>query len=169
MANSSTNKNIISTVGGILQAVTAVKSDTWQQTPTANTWYSVTGLNVSITPTRSDSTILLFATVSFNNSGTVGSSQALKFYDTTNAVDIGVNSGGTYPATVAWENPNTSVQQGVQMVAAVASSNTSARTYEVQALASTTTGIGVNRRGNADGDTASILRGWSNIIAIEVI
>ena len=52
--------------GGIIQVKHTTKTDTWTH-PTPYTSYSqVTGLDVTITPTRSDSKILVTASVSFS-------------------------------------------------------------------------------------------------------
>ena len=52
--------------GGIIQVKHTTKTDPWEH-PTPNATYAkVTGLDVSITPTRSDSKILIMASVNFS-------------------------------------------------------------------------------------------------------
>ena len=52
--------------GGIIQVKNTTKTDPWAHPGTYSNYEQVTGLNVSITPTRADSKILITASVNFS-------------------------------------------------------------------------------------------------------
>ena len=52
--------------GGIIQVKHTTKTDPWTHSGTYTTYEQVTGLNVTITPTRSDSKILITASVNYS-------------------------------------------------------------------------------------------------------
>ena len=52
--------------GGIIQVKHTTKTDTWSHPGTYITYAQVTGLDVTITPTRSDSKILITASVNYS-------------------------------------------------------------------------------------------------------
>lgn len=52
-------KPLVNNSGGIIQVVQTVKTDPWSAAGGATTWYAVTGLSASITPTSSSSKILV--------------------------------------------------------------------------------------------------------------
>ena len=52
--------------GGIIQVKHTTKTDPWEHSGTYINYEQVTGLNVTITPTRSDSKILITASVSYS-------------------------------------------------------------------------------------------------------
>ena len=49
--------------GGIIQVVSAAKTDAWSQTTSGTTVYDVTGLSVNITPTSASSKVFIMAMV----------------------------------------------------------------------------------------------------------
>ena len=52
-------KPLVNNSGGIIQVVSTVKTDPWSGAGGATTWYAVTGLTASITPTTTSSKILV--------------------------------------------------------------------------------------------------------------
>ena len=136
--------------GKILQVVSTTKADTFSTTSTS--MVDITGLSVSITPTATTSTILVFMNVM--NSHSSGSNAMNSFNLVRASTAIGQPSGGTDTATT-----QSNVVASSYLVNAVgftvdSPNTTSATTYKVQMrVTNTTTGF-VNRRGDNANITA---------------
>jgi hypothetical protein len=136
--------------GKILQVVSTTKLDSFSTTSTS--MVDVTGLSVSITPTASTSTILVFMNVM--NSHSSGSNAMNSFNLVRGSTAIAQPSAGTDIATT-----QSNVVASSYLVNAVgftvdSPATTSATTYKVQMrVTGTTTGY-VNRRGDNSNITA---------------
>jgi hypothetical protein len=83
-------------VSSILQVVSTTKSDTFSTTSTAYT--PITGLSVTITPSSTNSKIMIFATVSIGASATIAAPR-LRFTRNGSAVGVGDLVGSRAQAT----------------------------------------------------------------------
>ena len=158
-----------SAVGGgkILQVVQATKNDTWSASVASAGSSAITDLAVTITPSSTSSTILLF--------GMVNGTQA-----TNGRFAVGIHRGatvlGTYDSPglrtgVFGQNsrPDSYIVNTVSIAFQDSPASTSAQTYQAYAynLVSATRTMYVNRSA-ADDNTAYAIRTFPNLTAVEV-
>ena len=151
--------------GKVAQVVSTSKTDTF--TSTATTFADITGLSVSITPTAATSKVLVIAQVSGSMDTGVASLFFRMVRDST-AINIGDTAGSRSRATFGFSNTI-----ATELVVGNASfldspATTSAITYKMQAMNSTTGTFYINRVKN-DPDTASIPRAASSITVMEIL
>lgn len=149
---------------GVLQVKSTTKTDTF--TMASSTFADITGLSVSITPTRTSSQILIIATV--NLVGLNASSTAqLRFVRDSTAIALGDAAGNRTRVTagmVAQDN-STMIPGAASFLDSPAS--TSALSYKVQIRSDGSNTVYVNRT-QFDADTAAYTRGVSTITVMEV-
>ena len=119
--------------GGIVQ-VKYVMSDTQQNFGnTSNAYQNITNLALAFTPVRSDSIIHVRTTFNvhvYTDQNWDEAFASFRLYDSTNSTNLNETA-----VTNRWGNSNSNgrIQCDVTMDAFVGASNTSARTYQVQA------------------------------------
>lgn len=155
--------------GGVLQVVSANKTDTF--TLSSQTWTDIPGLSVSITPTSSNSRILITASVTIGVSTDFGYIRLLR--DST-VINVGDAAGSRPRVTGAFGSyttaPGTNYNMSQVPVSFVDSPATiSPVTYKFQLRSGATAAAVYINRTSEDRDTANYeWRTPSNIILMEI-
>ena len=153
--------------GGIIQVKSVIKTDTFTTDSTSYT--DVTGLSVSITPTRSDSKILIMMHVQMGHTNYV--SGFLRLVRDSTAIAVGTGVGSRNACTVCMsDDPTDDELNSLSMTFLDSPSTTSSTTYKVQmnTEGSGNTGyVHVNRSGE-DADNNQNGRTCSTITVMEV-
>ena len=153
--------------GGIIQVKQTVKTDTFTSSSTSYT--DITGLSVSITPTRSDSKILVMMHVNLGHTNYV--SGFLRLMRDSTAISVADAAGNRIVSTVAMADDP--VDDEINCYSATfldSPSTTSATTYKVQLTTESSGNTGevyVNRSGE-DADNVQNARTVSSITVMEV-
>ena len=153
--------------GGIIQVKQTVKTDTFTSSSTSYT--DITGLSVSITPTRSDSKILVMMHVNLGHTNYV--SGFLRLMRDSTAISVADAAGDRIVSTVAMADDP--VDDEINCYSATfldSPSTTSATTYKVQLTTESSGNTGevyVNRSGE-DADNVQNARTVSSITVMEV-
>jgi hypothetical protein len=136
----------------------------------SQTWFDVTGLSVSITPTAASSKILIFGFVNFGSS-TTGNLLYMQIVRDSTAVGIGTGSTGSRSVvTNGGISPHTDTNQTMTMPYNFLDTpnTTSQITYKIQGKQNNSPSTIYANRTGADSDTAFSARPISTITAIEV-
>jgi len=151
--------------GSVLQVVQATKTDSFSTT--SNSFVDITGFSASITPTSATSKILVLSTVSAaGNHGTCG--YYLKLVRGSTDIFIGDAAGSRVRTTGSNINSDNNFFNTNGFIFLDSPATTSSTTYKFQIATSFGTNtIGVNRSVN-DTDNASIGRGASSIVLLEI-
>ena len=154
--------------GGIIQVKSVAKTDTFSSNSTSYT--DVTGLSVSITPTRADSKILVMMHVQIGHDSNVAG--FLRLMRDSTAIAVATDAGSSRNvATVAMaDDPTDDEINSLSMTFLDSPSTTSSTTYKVQMITegSGNTGyVHVNRSGE-DTDNNQNGRTCSTITVMEV-
>ena len=153
--------------GGIIQVKQTVKTDTFTSSSTSYT--DITGLSVSITPTRSDSKILVMIHVNLGHTNYV--SGFLRLMRDSTAISVADADGSRIVSTVAMaDDPSADEINCYSATFLDSPSTTSATTYKVQLTTESSGNTGevyVNRSGQ-DADNVQNARTVSSITVMEV-
>ena len=153
--------------GGIIQVKSVSKTDTFSSNSTSYT--DVTGLSVSITPTRADSKILVMMHVQIGHDSDVAG--FLRLMRDSTAIAVGTDVSSRIASTVAMaDDPTDDEINSTSITFLDSPSTTSSTTYKVQmnTEASGNTGyVHVNRSGE-DADNNQNGRTCSTITVMEV-
>ena len=153
--------------GGIIQVKQTVKTDTFTSSSTSYT--DITGLSVSITPTRADSKILVMMHVNLGHTNYV--SGFLRLMRDSTAISVADAAGNRIVSTVAMADDP--VDDEINCYSATfldSPSTTSATTYKVQLTTESSGNTGevyVNRSGE-DANNVQNARTVSSITVMEV-
>ena len=153
--------------GGIIQVKQTVKTDTFTTSSTSYT--DITGLSVSITPTRADSKILVMMHVNLGHTNYV--SGFLRLMRDSTAISVADAAGSRIVSTVAMADDP--VDDEINCYSATfldSPSTTSSTTYKVQLTTESSGNTGevyVNRSGE-DADNVQNARTVSSITVMEV-
>jgi hypothetical protein len=156
---------------GILQVVSTAKTDTFSTSST--TFTALTGLSASITPSSTNSKILIICLVSYGTSSRVGYPK-IRFMRDSTAVGVGASVGSRLQATTGLdtEAPSDGAAAGIHGSAfgsfLDSPSSTSSITYSVEI--GTTAGTVLVNRSSTDTDNGTIAnaRTISSITLMEV-
>jgi len=153
--------------GGIIQVKSVTKTDAYQK-PSGTSFVDVPGLSVSITPTRSDSKILVMYDLSWSTS--TGHISCRLMRDST-AIKVGDASSNRTQATGQWHHSG-SDQYDIAQVAGThmdSPATASAVTYKMQVGTpySTSYDLRVNYQGD-DTNAAWVGRTASSITVMEI-
>jgi hypothetical protein len=154
--------------GKIVQVVSTAKTDTF--TTNSATFTTVTGLSATITPTSTNSTIMVFGQISV---GLVSSSEHMgHFKITRGGTDFYVGAAAGSRVRAVFGGYQASNMRDLllsnSIIALDSPASTSALTYQVEARrGALSTTIAVNRSG-FDADGADMARGASSITLMEV-
>ena len=147
--------------GSILQVVQGTpKTDTFSTTST--TPVDITGLNVTITPSSTNSKILVYAGV---NCGSSSNFVGLYLVRGSTQIFLGDTAGNRDRVSIAYITDNNRPSAQTLMFLDEPAT-TSATTYKMQITTNASTSY-VNRASN-ESDNEAYMRGASNMIAIEV-
>ena len=149
--------------GGVIQVKSVTKTDPF--TTASTSYVDVTGISVTITPTRSDSKIFVLLTSCGNTNGSKGYGRLMR--DST-AIAVGDADGSTVQATFDMNNAGAS-NRGASYVGQILDSpaTTSATTYKLQVRHENGSGnININRINSTD-DSAVAGRYSSTITLME--
>ena len=153
--------------GGIIQVKSVTKTDAYQK-PSGTSFVDVPGLSVSITPTRSDSKILVMYDLSWSTSSGHISCRLMR--DST-AIKIGDASSNRTQATGQWHHSGSDQYDTAQVAGTHMDSpaTASAVTYKMQVGTpySTSYDLRVNYQGD-DTDASWVGRTASSITVMEV-
>ena len=153
--------------GGIIQVKQTVKTDTFTSSSTSYT--DITGLSVSITPTRSDSKILVMMHVNLGHTNYV--SGFLRLMRDSTAISVADAAGDRIVSTVAMaDDPSADEINCYSATFLDSPSTTSSTTYKVQLTTESSGNTGevyVNRSGQ-DADNVQNARTVSSITVMEV-
>ena len=153
--------------GGIIQVKSVTKTDAYQK-PSGTSFVDVPGLSVSITPTRSDSKILVMYDLSWSTSSGHISCRLMR--DST-AIKIGDASSNRTQATGQWHHSGSDQYDTAQVAGTHMDSpaTASAVTYKMQVGTpySTSYDLRVNYQGD-NTDAAWVGRTASSITVMEI-
>ena len=151
-------------VGKLLQVFSTTKTDTFTSSSTSYT--DITGLSVSITPTRSDSKILIFANVHGIGDG---STQAyLRFMRDSTAICVATDVGSRVSATLGSMHYDQSNDVNhCSQTFLDSPSTTSSVTYKIQCRTQGSGNIYINRS-DTDANDSTSGRFTSSITVMEV-
>ena len=156
--------------GGIIQVKSVTKTDTYSK-PSGTSFLDIPGLSVDITPTRSDSKILVMYDVCW---GIDNGHASLRLMRDSTAIKIGDGSGSRTRATGHWHYGGSNSQDQYDIVQHSGTfldspSTTSAVTYKMQVGTpySSNYTVDINRSGN-DSNAAWEARTASTITVMEV-
>jgi len=137
---------------------------------TAGTYYDVSGLSVSITPTASTSKVLISGQIQVAN-GTTNTTMNARIMRDTTAVGVGSSPGSRVNSTVGAYLGLTSqnVQYPLPFQYLDSPATTSATTYKIQVSANTSGAVIHTNRSGSDADDSGQFRTISTITAIEVL
>ena len=151
--------------GGVIQVKSATKTDGDFNT-SSSSYVDVTGLSVSITPTRSDSKILIFATI--HGIGDSSTQAYFRFMRDSTAICVGTSVGSRVAATMGsmyedqTNDTNSCSQQFLD-----SPSTTSSVTYKIQARTQGDGTLYLNRS-SGDANDATSGRFTSTLTVMEV-
>jgi len=153
--------------GSVLQVVSTTKTDTFSST--ATTFTDITGLSLSITPTKSTSKILLLASV-VGGSSVANVLVAMRLVRGSTAICIGDAAANYTQATVGGLRSATDANASwnFSMNFLDSPSTTSSTTYKIQGYAESASTWRVNTTGSDTSGSTWSYRGASTITAIEV-
>ena len=153
--------------GGIIQVKSVTKTDAYQK-PSGTSFVDVPGLSVSITPTRSDSKILVMYDLSWSTS--TGHISCRLMRDST-AIKVGDASSNRTQATGQWHHSGSDQYDTAQVAGTHMDSpaTASAVTYKMQVGTpySTSYDLRVNYQGD-DTDASWVGRTASSITVMEI-
>jgi len=154
--------------GGIIQVVSAAKTDAWSQTTSGTTVYDVTGLSVSITPRSASNKIFVMAMVNGYWTTSTGCILLLR-RNTSDEIFIGDASASRGRGTAHPYTGNDAYMTTVPIMYMDSPASTSATTYKisVQEVDSGGNEIMINKPGSTS-DTANRVRCPSSITVMEV-
>jgi hypothetical protein len=155
---------MVAQTGGILQVVTANKTDTFSTSST--TYTDITGLSVSITPSSTSSRILIF----FQVVATGVNVNYLQLVRNSTAIGIGDAAGSRVRATVGNLNRagDGNLAYSFSNMFVDSPATTSATTYKIQVRTENgANAVFVNRTVN-DPDSVTGMRTLSNITVMEI-
>ena len=154
--------------GGIIQVKSTTKTDTFNMPSNDTNFHTVTGMSVAITPTRSDSKILVMYDMSWSTSS--GHISCRMMRDST-AIKVGDAAGNRTQATGQWHYNSTDQYDTAQVSGTHMDSpaTTSAVTYKMQVGTphSASYDVRVNYQGD-DTNLAWVGRTASSITVMEV-
>jgi len=156
-------------VGGkVLQVVSATKTDTYAANAGLQTFFDITGLSLSITPSSASNKILILATI--QGQGDPGLSRlALRLMRDATAIGIG-NAAGSRARTTTkalYDGSGRSIES-TSINFLDTPSSTSALTYKIQGYQTEGTGTHYINRSPSDTDNAEYQRTVSTITAFEI-
>ena len=163
------NSSGFSYPGGVLQVVSATKTDTFT-TNSYNTWVDITGLSLTITPASSSNKILVFAAINYSGSS-ASSGVALRCVRGSTPIGSSDASGSKTSAFGGTEevgNVGIYSQFGVPFIYLDSPATTSSTTYKIQANLIDNYGTLVINRTGYDGDTIAFPRSSSAITIMEI-
>ena len=151
--------------GGVIQVKSATKTDGNFNT-TSTSYTDVTGLSVSITPTRSDSKILIFANV--HGIGDSSTQAYLRFMRDSTAICVGTSVGSRVAATMGsmYQDQSNDVNSCSQTFLD-SPSTTSSVTYKIQCRTQGSGSIYINRS-QTDANDSTSGRFTSSLTVMEV-
>ena len=151
--------------GGVIQVKSTTKTDGDFNT-NSTSYTDITGLSVSITPTRSDSKILIFATI--HGIGDSSTQAYFRFMRDSTPICVGTSVGSRVAATMGslYEDQENDVNSCSQNFLD-SPSTTSAVTYKIQTRTQGTGTIYINRS-NTDVNSTNSGRFTSSITVMEV-
>jgi hypothetical protein len=149
---------------GVKQVQSATKTDVFTTT-TASTWFDITGLSASITPSSASSKILVLVSLTV---GSDGHNATARLVRGSTAIAIGNSSGSRTPSSVGDYYDNASVSRTYSIMYVDSPSTTSSTTYKIQGFQDIAGTYTVNASYN-DVDATYTFRSVSSIILLEIL
>jgi len=158
-------------IGAVLQANSAIKTDTFSFSVTARTWTSVTGLSAAITPSSTSNKVLVTAVVSISATNTYNAMGGRITRNGT-AVAVGNTVGSSrqfaFFGSDDWLGA-ASANQGQIFISFLDSpSTTSSVTYQLQLINDRDTETIYVNSGAVDPDSSQEFRNASSITVMEI-
>ena len=154
--------------GGIIQVKSTTKTDAFSDSST--NFVDVTGLSVSITPTRSDSKILVLCSVNLNSNAE--NFAYLRLMRDSTAIFVGDASNNRARVSAMYYVGGSSLNEGICETRSIihmdAPSTTSATTYKIQVQAFGGGSVHVNKTHRDSNESGYDGRFASSITAMEV-
>ena len=148
--------------GTVLQVVSTTKTDTFSASLGQNASATITGLNLTITPSSASSKILLFASVTMNNGLEVGGNFTIQ----RNSSDILIPSAGSgiecTAVSIGLSTNKTQLSTTMHGIDEPSTTSSISYTVTITNVASTTRTMTVNTSGDPQA------RGISTITAMEI-
>ena len=140
--------------GGIIQVKNTTKTDPWAHPGGYTAYAQVTGLNVTITPTRADSKILIFANL--HGVGDSSTQAYFRFMRDSTAICVATDVGSRVPATLgSMYEDQTNDTNSCSQHFLDSPSTTSAVTYKIQARTQGSGSIYLNRSAGDQNNSTS--------------
>jgi len=153
--------------GGKIGQVVTTHTNATSFSTTSSTLVDITGLSVAITPSATDSKILVMATVSCTGDNANRFFLGLKRGST--AIANGTQAGSRLSnATTGGETEGGNTLHSVSMSFVDSPSSTSEQTYKVTGCGEGSTTFRINR-GASDTDADTVARGSSTITVMEIL
>ena len=153
--------------GGVIQVVQSIKTDTF--TTTSQSFVDITGLSATITPTRSDSKIIIHYSVSFAGRSTYSNFRLVRG---STAICIADADGNRARTTFGTWHPNTTQHdyktENFSGSFLDSPATTSATTYKIQMLTTNSSATSFVNRSKGDDNQSYEPRQVSNIVLMEV-
>jgi len=148
--------------GKVLQVVSTEKTDTFSSSST--NWTDVTGLTASITPSASNSKVLVL--VNFDSGATSGYKYAFKLVRASTDISIGDSDGSRARVSTFTRSDGSTFGESHCIIHLDSPSTTSSTTYKIQGFTEGSS-FYVNRQGN-DTNNSTHPRSASNITLMEI-
>jgi hypothetical protein len=130
-------------VGTVIQVVQSVKTSLQSMSTTAGTYYDISDLSVSITPSSSSNKILVMFNIGACGTNSTGD---LVFRLNRNATVIGIGQSATFNATAAIRTLNAEISSTPTMTLLDSPATTSSITYKVTAANTSNGTLTINGR-----------------------
>jgi len=157
--------------GGIIQVKSTTLTTTHSYSISGMTWTEVGGLTTTITPTRSDSKILIMLTMGGMSSNGEGQRWAVALRRDNSNITGAINSDGTGHTRASWSHTGRALGNAIESHPAFnhldSPATTSAVSYKVMITTEGSYTLYVNRS-HSDSSSSSVFRTASSLTLMEI-
>tara|TARA_Y100001972_G_scaffold96448_1_gene118969 strand:+ start:1805 stop:2344 length:540 start_codon:yes stop_codon:yes gene_type:complete len=157
--------------GGIIQVKSTTMTTTATYSISGMTWTEVGGLTTTITPTRSDSKILIMLTMGGMSSNGEGQRWAVALRRDNSNITGAINSDGTGHTRASWSHTGRALGNAIESHPAFnhldSPATTSAVSYKVMITTEGSYTLYVNRS-HSDSSSSSVFRTASSLTLMEI-
>jgi len=157
--------------GGIIQVKSTTMTTTATYSISGMTWTEVSGLTTTITPTRSDSKILIMLTMGGMSSNGEGQRWAVALRRDNSNITGAINSDGSNHTRASWAHTGRALGNAIESHPAFnhldSPATTSAVSYKVMITTEGSYNLYVNRS-HSDSSSSSVFRTASSLTLMEI-
>jgi hypothetical protein len=166
------SKPILNSTGSILQVVQTIKTNNFSTTTAgSDTWVDITGLSASITPSSTNSKILIFTEIQGGGLGTYYTLCSFRWTRNSSTLTgaLGDTRAGWFRATAGFQRASFDSNSSFRcnMTYLDSPGSTALQTYQVQGQAESS-GFVINRTANDNGSQVYSATAASSITLLEV-